>query len=410
MRVGIEAINFYGGGAYIKVSDIFEGRDLDKSRFSNLLIDKKSVALPCEDPVTHGVNAAKPIIDNLSEEEKNKIELVITSSESGIDFGKSMSTYIHDYLGLSNKCRLFEVKQACYAGTAAFKMASAFIASNVSHDAKALVISSDVSREAARGSYAEPSQATGAIAMLISSHPHVLELDQGADGIYGREIMDTCRPRPELETGDADLSLLAYLDCLENCYNAYTEKIRGVDILDTFGYMVFHAPFGGMVKGAHRKLMREHTNLSKDEIERDFDKRVLPSLYYCKEVGNIYAATVYLALCGLIDSEDIRAKKRISMYSYGSGSSAEFYSGIISPDSKAALAKMDIKGELDKRYVLDMQEYDNILNENMKHMFGVQNYRFETSNYQKVYDHFFKDRGLLVLDSISDFHRTYRWS
>lgn len=44
MRVGIEAINFYGGGAYIKVSDIFEGRDLDKSRFSNLLIDKKSVA------------------------------------------------------------------------------------------------------------------------------------------------------------------------------------------------------------------------------------------------------------------------------------------------------------------------------------------------------------------------------
>ena len=101
MRVGIEAINFYGGGAYINVSDIFEGRNLDKSRFSNLLIDKKSVALPCEDPVTHGVNAAKPIIDSLSAEEKNKIELVITSSESGIDFGKSMSTYIHDYLGLS---------------------------------------------------------------------------------------------------------------------------------------------------------------------------------------------------------------------------------------------------------------------------------------------------------------------
>ena len=30
----------------------------------------KSVALPCEDPVTNGVNAAKPIIDLLSEEEK----------------------------------------------------------------------------------------------------------------------------------------------------------------------------------------------------------------------------------------------------------------------------------------------------------------------------------------------------
>ena len=50
------------------------------------------MGVPCEDAVTNGVNAAKPIIDSLSEEEKNSIELIITSSESGIDFGKSIST------------------------------------------------------------------------------------------------------------------------------------------------------------------------------------------------------------------------------------------------------------------------------------------------------------------------------
>lgn len=102
----------------ISARSIFEGRGLDLSRFDNLMMDRKSVGVACEDAVTGGVNAAKPIIDALSEEDKNRIELVITASESGVDFGKSLSTYIHDYLGLSRHCRLFELKQACYGGTA----------------------------------------------------------------------------------------------------------------------------------------------------------------------------------------------------------------------------------------------------------------------------------------------------
>ena len=92
MEVGIEAINFYGGPTYIDVIDIFKGRGLDMERFGNLMMEKKSVGLPCEDPITNAVNAAKPLIDRLSEKEKNRIELVIASSESGVDFGKSIST------------------------------------------------------------------------------------------------------------------------------------------------------------------------------------------------------------------------------------------------------------------------------------------------------------------------------
>ena len=96
------------------------------------MIQSKAVGVPCEDPVTNGVNAAKPIIDKLTEAEKNSIELVITASESGLDFGKSLSTYIHQYFGLSRSCRLFEVKQACYGGTAALHMAACFVKSQPS--------------------------------------------------------------------------------------------------------------------------------------------------------------------------------------------------------------------------------------------------------------------------------------
>ena len=98
--VGIEAMNVFGGRAFVEIAELARDRGLDSSRFENLLMRQKSVALPQEDPVTYGVNAAKPIIDSLSDAEKDRIELLITCTESGIDFSKSLSTYIHHYLGL----------------------------------------------------------------------------------------------------------------------------------------------------------------------------------------------------------------------------------------------------------------------------------------------------------------------
>src|ERR1700730_7725895 len=100
--------------ACIDVQLFAEHRGLDMSRFANLLMQTKTVALPHEDPITFAVNAAKPLVDELAPGQKDRIELLITCSESGIDFGKSMSTYIHHYLQLNRNCRLFEIKQACY--------------------------------------------------------------------------------------------------------------------------------------------------------------------------------------------------------------------------------------------------------------------------------------------------------
>src|SRR5579872_3718286 len=122
-RIGIEALNAYCGLAYIPVRSIFENRGLDVSRLGNLMMEKRSIAFPFEDPVTNAVNAAKPIVDSLDPIEKDRIEILITSSESGIDYSKSITSYVHEHLGLSRNCRLIEVKQACYAATAAFQMA-----------------------------------------------------------------------------------------------------------------------------------------------------------------------------------------------------------------------------------------------------------------------------------------------
>jgi 3-carboxymethyl-3-hydroxy-acyl-[acp] synthase len=410
MEVGIESINAYVCKAFIDVRALFQARGLDLERFSNLQMYRKSVGLPCEDAVTNAVNAAKPIVDALSPEEKKRIELVITSTESALDFGKSLSTYVHDYLGLSRSCRLFEVKQACYAGTAALQLAASHVQASPYPGTKALVIATDVARAAAKGTYAEPSQGVGAVAMLVSQKPDILNLDFGANGIYGYEVMDTCRPTAEIETGDPDLSLLSYLDCLENSFANYQEKVEGADFVTTFDYLAFHTPFAGMVIGAHRKMMRKHSKSTPKDVEADFKKRVQPSLKYCVQVGNVYSATVYLALCGLIDSADVAEDKRIGLFSYGSGCSSEFYSGVISPASKRKLREMMLDRAIEDRCELSIPQYEDILDQNMEWMFGIQDKKVNIDGFSVIYNKYYRGKGLLSLSEVKNYHRIYRWS
>lgn len=410
MSVGIEDINIYSGALYIDVKDIFKNRNLNMERYDNLMMEEKSVGLSCEDVVTNGVNAAKPIIDKLSDEERNSIELLITSSESGIDFGKSISTYIHKYLGLNKNCCIFEVKQACFGGTAALQMAVSYIQSKSFKGAKALVISTDTARAAAKESYAEPTQAVGAVAMLVSDKPDIFIFDDEAKGNCSYEVMDTCRPNPDLEIGNPDLSLLSYLDCIEECFNDYSNKVEGADFLNTFNYLAFHTPFAGMVKGAHRKMMRQFSSLKTKAIEEDFNRRVGPSIEYCKRIGNVYSATAYVALCSLIDNSNYNQNARVGIFSYGSGCSSQFYSGVISQNSKAKLKDKKILEKLNQRYKLNFDEYEKVIDLNLEFLFGIKNKKVDTEPYIDIYNKVFKGKKLLVLKEIKDYHREYEWS
>jgi polyketide biosynthesis 3-hydroxy-3-methylglutaryl-CoA synthase-like enzyme PksG len=386
VSVGIEMMNVFGGTAYLDVMQLAQHRNLDTARFHNLLMKEKAVALPYEDPVTYAVNAAKPIVDLLSEAEKNRIELLITCTESGIDFGKSLSTYIHHHLGLNRNCRLFELKNACYSGTAGFQMAVNFILSQTSPGAKALVVATDISRfivteggEALTEdwSYAEPSGGAGAIALLISENPYVFQVDVGANGYYGYEVCDTCRPIPDSEAGDADLSLLSYLDCCEQAFMEYQRRVTGADYGSTFNYLAFHTPFGGMVKGAHRTMMRKMAKTAPPEIEEDFEQRVTPGLNYCQRVGNIMGGTLFLSLASTIDKGRFDTAKRIGCLSYGSGCCSEFFSGVVTPQSQNNQQNFGIEKHLDGRYQLSMDEYEALLRGSGAVKFGTRNVKLD---------------------------------
>ncbi len=59
---------------------------------------------------------------------------------------------------------------------------------------------------------------------------------------HGYEVMDTCRPVPDSEAGDADLSLLSYLDCCENYFIEYQKRVKDADYAKSFSYLAFHTP------------------------------------------------------------------------------------------------------------------------------------------------------------------------
>lgn len=415
--VGIEAMNMFAGTACLDVKGLARHRGLDMTRFENLLMKEKTVALPYEDPITFAVNAAKPIVDALTPDEKDRIEMVITGTESAFDFGKSMSTYCHALLGLNRNCRLFELKNACYSGVAGLQTAINFVLSQASPGAKALVIATDVSRfmveeggEAlsADWSFAEPSSGSGAVAMLVSDRPNVFQVDVGANGYYGYEVMDTCRPSADGDAGDTDLSLLSYLSCCENAFLEYRKRVEGADFANTFTYLAYHTPFGGMVKGAHRNMMRKLHKAAPSDIEADFQRRVTPGLVHCQRVGNIMGATAALSLASTIDNGDFESPQRVGVFSYGSGCCSEFFSGVVDKEGQRRLREQNLKARLDKRHELSMEQYDRLLEKSRDLKFGTRNVVPDVDFVPEARTAL--GQPVLFLKQIKEFHREYEWT
>src|SRR5258708_6770251 len=140
--VGIDDIYLYASTLCIDFAKIANHRKYNDKDLHNANFVRRSVLPSYEDPVTLAVNAAKPIVERAG---RDAFDLLIVATETGLDYEKSLSTYVHKYLGLNHRCRAFEVKQACYAGTAALQMACSWL--RTEPNKKALIIMTDISRQ-----------------------------------------------------------------------------------------------------------------------------------------------------------------------------------------------------------------------------------------------------------------------
>lgn len=404
--VGIENLSIYGAQLAIDSEVVAKERGITDKSLKEVGFARRSVVPLFEDPVTLAVNAAMPLLED---QDPNAIGLLIVATESGLDYGKPLSSYVHRYLELGTHCRNFEIKHACYGGTAALQMALNWLRVEGKQGKKAIVISSDVARPHV-GHLSELTAGTGAIALLLSTEPKACAI-QAISGYASREVYDVARPTLTFEYGDPVLSLYSYLDLLELAWEDYAEKL-GLSLKslnERFDYLLYHTPLISLVQQAHSTLIKNLSDeISKAAMEASFLEMVQPAFTYNLELGNIYSGSVYVALAGLLKhlKNSEKGHKNVGLFSYGSGACAEFFSATVNAGfTSPSLEK--IETHLKERQRLSIGDYENLIHQ-YENQLSLNEFKPELEN--AYFDQLYRDKKLLVLQGVEHYYRTYRWS
>lgn len=346
--VGIDQISFYTSNFYLDLNVLAERNGIDIGKFHHGIgQEKMGVPAHDEDIITLAANAANQI---LNDENKHSVSTLFFATETGIDQSKAAGIYVHRLLGLKDDCRVVELKQACYSGTAALQMACALVARQP--EQSVLVIASDVARYDL-DTPAEATQGCGAVAMLIKANPRVMEIHPQV-GNYTEDVMDFWRPNyRKTALVDGKFSTEMYLKALLKAWENY--QTNGGLIFDDISHFCYHLPFSRMGQKAHRHLC-QHNNPS--IAEDAFEKQLSASLQYNRLIGNSYSAALYISLASLLEqnSNDL-SSQNVGLLSYGSGCVAEFFAGTVMDGYKEALHTEHHAHMLDNRTALTHDEY-----------------------------------------------------
>ncbi len=346
IKVGIDTIAFYTSQYFLALSQLAAARGVDPNKYAvGLGQHYMAVPPPDEDIVTmaaHAANRALRAVD------VNTIEMLLFATESGIDQSKAAGIYVHGLLGLSERCRVVELKQACYSATIALQLALTFLRQHP--DKKVLLIASDNARYGLN-TPGEPSQGCGAVAMVLSANPRILALDPEY-GVVTESVMDFWRPNySDSAFVDGKYSSKLYLNMLEKTWQQY-RTLSGRDFTD-HQYFCYHSPVSRLVEKAHQYLAK----LNQCEAQPE---HIHYSLEYARQIGNSYAASLYIGLTALLDTQpDDLAGKRVGFYSYGSGCVAEYFSGVIQPGYREGLDTEAHQDMLAQRASLSCAEYED---------------------------------------------------
>jgi 3-hydroxy-3-methylglutaryl CoA synthase len=399
--VGIDRLNIWGSTLAVDFRDVASIRGVDARSFANTRFNFRSLLPMWEDQVTLAVNAAHPLLDGI---DPTTIGLLIVATESGLDFGKPVSTWVHRHLGLGPHCRNFEIKHACFGGTAALLTAAGFVREQPAR--KALVIMTDVARDHI-GDPAELTAGSGAVALLVTANPRLLALDS-ATGSATREVWDVARPLPTGEHNDAVLSLYSYLDLIELAWSDFQKHARCGSPLSVFSHILYHTPLFSLAEKAHAALLESCIDdIDVDDIRSSLEKMVLPALCWNELTANIYSGSLYVSLAGLLATAHVVPGSRLGMFSYGSGACAEFFSGTVQTDARDRLLEMGIEQHLRGRRVVSVSEYESLVR---NHQVALVSGDFipDTSTPTGLFQQAYEGTGRLVLTAVDSHQRTYR--
>ncbi|MFA9413571.1 MULTISPECIES: hydroxymethylglutaryl-CoA synthase [unclassified Streptococcus] len=348
MTIGIDRIGFATSQYRLSLEDLAQARGVEPAKFTKgLMLDSMSITPITEDIVTMAASAASQI---LTDEDRETIDLIIFATETGIDQSKAASVFLHGLLGIQPFARSIEMKEACYAATAGLDYAKRHV--EKFPDRRVLVIASDIAKYGI-ASGGEATQGAGALALIISSNPRTLILND--DNLaQTRDIMDFWRPNysttPYVQGA---FSTQQYLDCLTTTW-AEHQKRFGTS-LDQLAAFCFHVPFPKLAKKGLDSLMTDDlTKTDRDRLTSNFDAAIT----YNRQIGNIYTGSLYLSLLSLLEnSRALEAGDQIGLFSYGSGAVCEIFTATVVDGFEQHL-RTDRQAELDLRTPISVDTYE----------------------------------------------------
>ena len=399
------------------------GMDPDKLQ-RGLGISKMAMVDTNQDPACMAANACLRIMERGKLAPKDVGRLYVATESSldeskamnSYVIGMLEQIYGDDSFG---HCGGIECKFACVSGSYALYDNSNWIRAGESEGKSAIVVVSDIAKYDL-GSSGEYTQGAGAIAMLVNDNPRIMQFDPKVTSTSIKNEYDFYRPfGKETPIVHGQYSNLLYMIQVKKALMLYKEKAlstglmklkEGETILDYIDFLNMHLPYSNMGKKALSYLIRHEWRklprwkkiiekmgmeepipkdprgtiesvladsefMAKDheftkkfakteEFQDVYEQKLASSLIASQMIGNLYTASLYLGFRSCLEFEfqkgtDLEGK-RVGFGSYGSGSSAMVFSGVIMPTYKEIVKNMNLESEMGNRIKLSLEEYEEI--------------------------------------------------
>lgn len=391
-NIGIKALEVYLPSQYVKQDELEKASGVSAGKYT-IGLGQTNMAFvnDREDIYSMSLTVLKKLLDkhNIDPKDIGRLEV---GTETLLDKSKSVKSVLMQLLGDNHDVEGIDTINACYGGTNAVFNAINWVDSSSWDGRYAIVVCGDIAIYS-KGP-ARPTGGSGTVAMLIGPDaPLVIEPIHGS---YMEHAYDFYKPdfTSEYPVVDGHYSLTCYTKALDQAYQTYLRKSKttaeGVNqfaassfhvptcklVSKSFGRLFYNDYLNGVYKPEAGAMSEDLASLSYEEslVDKNLEKlfvnltkdqaktRLTPSLNASTNVGNIYTGSVYLSLisCLTFTPESLVGKK-ISMFSYGSGLAASFYSIKVAGDYSKLVATAGLENLLNDRKAVSPEGYEAAL-------------------------------------------------
>jgi len=404
MAFGIEAASYFVPTLYLEIKDLAEKRGIEPAKLEKGLgLHKMGFPDVHEDAATFAAEALLKLIRDYKINPK-EISRIYLGTESALDAAKPTASYamqmvekvLESEFGERSfkNCDVVDLTFACIGAVDALHNSLDFV--RVNPDKKAIVIASDYAKYelASSGEY---TQGGGAVAVLVSSKPDLMEIDNHW-GVATESVFDFFKPRRHFKKEDltnapenfpekievftdepvfdGQYSNQCYQDRIREAYQHYQEITGKNKPYEAWKYLIFHLPYAFHGKRVFTEIYSVENGLSYETPEEQkavaksedyiqfINDKIEKSQRASSEIGNMYTASIFMALLSALqtsfnENEEL-AGQEIGFLGYGSGSKSKVFAGKISENWKSVVAKWNLFEGLKNRTAIDFTTYENL--------------------------------------------------